>query len=258
MSTVTYFIAVLLSVLMHGLLIFLMSYGWQQGPAELLIRPPMEVVQASLVELEAKATPKAPEPEVIDLSAQRQQEADERVRREAEQKRIDAEKAAEKKEAEEAEQKKRQEEERKELEEQRIREEADRLAEEEEEAERRRVDEFNEALAEEEGYQADIASQEFVASVSSLIRQKVAQNWNSPPSARRGMVATVRVNMVPTGRVVQVDVTESSGNAAFDLAVEQAILKAQPFESVRELDPAVFEQNFREFSFRFDPQNLRL
>ena len=91
-----------------------------------------------------------------------------------------------------------------------------------------------------------------------MIQQKVSQNWNSPPSARRGMVATVRVNMVPTGRVVNVDIAESSGNAAFDLAVVQAVQKAQPFESVRELDPAVFERNFREFSFRFDPQNLRL
>ena len=73
MSTVTYFIAVLLSVLMHGLLMFLLSFGWQHRPTELAIRPPMEIVQASLVELEAKAPPKAaPQPEVVDLSAQRQ------------------------------------------------------------------------------------------------------------------------------------------------------------------------------------------
>lgn len=254
MSTLTYSVAVLLSVLMHGILLFLMSYGWQHGPTELVIRPPMEVVQASLVELEAKAPPKPPEREVIDLTAQRQREAEERARREAEQQRI----AAERKAAEEETERKRLEEEQrqKELEEQRQREEAERLA--QETAEQRRVDEFNEALVAEEGYQANIASQELVASVSSLIRQRVGQNWNSPPSARRGMVATVRVNMVPTGRVVQTNIVESSGNAAFDLAVLQAVQKAQPFESVRELDPAVFEKNFREFSFRFDPQNLRL
>ena len=259
MSTVTYFIAVLLSVLMHGLLIFLLSFGWQHRPTELAIRPPMEIVQASLVELEAKAPPKAaPQPEVVDLSAQRQQEAEELARVEAEKKRIETEKAAEKKAQEEAEQKKRLEEEREreELDAQKKREEEERLA--QEEAERRRVEEFNEALAAEEGYQANIASEQVVASASSLIQQKVSQNWNSPPSARRGMVATVRVNMVPTGRVVNVDIAESSGNAAFDLAVVQAVQKAQPFESVRELDPAVFERNFREFSFRFDPQNLRL
>ena len=253
MSAATYSIAVVLSLLMHGLIIFLMSYGWQHQPAQLEIRQPLQVVKASLVELEAKAPPKAPEREVIDLTAQRQREVEERARQEAERKRIDAEKQAK----EEAEKKRLEEEKReKELEEERQREEAERLV--QEEAERRRIEEFNDALSEEEGYEANIASQELVASVSSLIRQKVGQQWNSPPSARRGMVATVSVTMVPTGRIVQVDIVESNGNAAFDLAVIQAVQKAQPFESVKTLDPAVFEQNFREFRFRFDPQNLRL
>ena len=252
MSAATYSIAVVLSLLMHGLIIFLMSYGWQHQPAQLEIRQPLQVVQASLVELEAKAPPKPPR-EVIDLTAQRQREAEERARQEAERKRIAAETQAK----EEAEKKRLEEEKReKELEEERQREEAERLV--QEEAERRRIEEFNDALSEEEGYEANIASQELVASVSSLIRQKVGQQWNSPPSARRGMVATVSVTMVPTGRIVQVNIVESNGNAAFDLAVIQAVQKAQPFESVKTLDPSVFEQNFREFRFRFDPQNLRL
>ena len=230
----------------------LMTYGWPQKSPEIQIRQP-QVVQASLVELEEKAPVKAPENKVIDLTAQRQREADERARQDAERKRI----AAEKKAREEAEKKRLEEEKRQaELEEQRRREEEQRLA--QEAAEQRRIDEFNQALSAEEGYQATISSQELAASVSALIRQKVGQYWNSPPSARRGMVATVRVSMVPTGRIVQVDIAESSGNSAFDLAVMQAVQKAQPFESVKTLDSATFEQNFREFSFRFDPQNLRL
>lgn len=254
MSTLSYVSAVLLSLLMHGLLVFLLGFGWNQGPAEIELRQAPQIIQASLIQLEAQAPPQAaPQNNVIDLTAQRQREAEEQARREAEQQR----QAAERRAREEAERKRLEEEQRqKELEEQRLREEQELLA--QQAAEQRRLDEFNEALMEEEGYQANIASQELVASVSALIRQKVGQHWNSPPSARRGMVATVRVTMVPTGRIVQVDIMEGSGNAAFDLAVMQAVQKAQPFESVRTLESAVFEQNFREFSFRFDPQNLRL
>lgn len=252
MSTFSYVVAVLCSLLMHGLLIFFMTHSWQQSAPQVELRKP-QVVQATLVELEAKAPPKAPESNVVDLTEQRRQEAEERARAEVERQRVVAEKQA----REEAERKRLDEERRqREEEEQRLREEQARLA--REAQEQQRINEFNEALSQEEGYEAGLASQERVASVSSLIQQKVGQYWNSPPSARRGMVASVRVTMVPTGRLVQVDVVESSGNAAFDRAVVQAVQKAQPFESVKTLDSRTFEENFRVFSFKFDPQNLRL
>lgn len=102
------------------------------------------------------------------------------------------------------------------------------------------------------------ADREQVTSYSALIEQKVAANWSRPPSARRGMVVELRVNLVPTGRVVDVEVVSSSGDTAFDRSASQAVLKAQPFERIQELPSDIFEDNFRTFRFRFSPDDLRL
>ncbi len=102
------------------------------------------------------------------------------------------------------------------------------------------------------------ASREQVMSYSALIEQKIAANWSRPPSARRGMVVELRVNMLPTGRVIDVQVVQGSGDAAFDRSATQAVLKAQPFDRLQELPSAVFEENFRTFQLRFSPDDLRL
>lgn len=253
MSAFTYALATSLSILMHGLLVFFLTYSWQHKAPEFEVKRP-QVVQATLVELEAKAPVKPPENNVIDLTQKRAQEAEAQAKAEAEKKRIQQER--EKKAQEDAEKKRLEAERQKELEEKQRLEEEQRLA--AEEQERRRIEEFNEALAAEEGYEVSVAAQEMVASVGALIRQQVVQQWSPPPSARRDMVAILSVTMVPTGRLVQVDLVEGSGNSAFDRSVVQAVQKAQPFDVVKTLDSSVFEQNFRVFRFRFSPQDLRL
>lgn len=255
MSALIQLAALFLSVLLHGVIIVFLLFGWHQKPPELQINRP-QVVKATLVELEAKAPPQVQEQPKPDVAAQQEREA-ELARQEAqkEQERRAAEEAEKKRvadEKEKAEEQQRLEEEQRKQEEQRIAEEK-RLQE-----EQARIDEFNEALAAEEGYQAELASQEVVGSVGAMIRQQVVQQWSPPPSSRKDMVAILKVTMVPTGRLVQVDVIESSGNAAFDRSVVQAVQKAQPFDMVKTLDSVVFEKNFREFRFLFSPQDLRL
>jgi len=113
-------------------------------------------------------------------------------------------------------------------------------------------------LMEEESYQAAMVEQELVDAVGYEIQRAVELNWSRPPSARRGMQAILRVSLVPTGGLTSVDIVESSGDSAFDRSAMQATQKAAPFDAVTELEPAVFERNFRTFQFRFNPQDLRL
>ncbi|MEX2365488.1 MAG: energy transducer TonB, partial [Pseudohongiellaceae bacterium] len=125
-------------------------------------------------------------------------------------------------------------------------------------AEQRAQEEFQRALMEEESYQAAMVEQELVDAVGYQIERAVERNWSRPPSARRGMQAILSVALVPTGGLTSVDIVESSGDAAFDRSAMQAVQRAAPFDAVRELEPAVFERNFRTFRFRFNPQDLRL
>ena len=84
------------------------------------------------------------------------------------------------------------------------------------------------------------------------IRSAVQNNWLQPPSARPGMQCTVRVNLIPGGDVAGVRIVVSSGDAAFDRSVENAVRKAAPLPLPS--DPGLFD-NFRELTFVFKPEN---
>jgi TonB family protein len=64
------------------------------------------------------------------------------------------------------------------------------------------------------------------------------------------------VFLAPTGEVVDVTVTDSSGSEAFDRSAIVAVRKAERF-LVPE-DRRQFERNFREFTVLFRPEDLRL
>jgi colicin import membrane protein len=86
------------------------------------------------------------------------------------------------------------------------------------------------------------------------IYQAIVGNWSRPPSARQGMQALLRVELVPTGDIVSVTVVESSGSAAFDRSAEAAVNKARRFEVPKE--SAIFERHFRQFTLLFKPEDL--
>jgi colicin import membrane protein len=103
--------------------------------------------------------------------------------------------------------------------------------------------------------QSEAADSEAVAQSFQLgIYQAVVGNWSRPPSARNGMQAKLRVELVPTGDVVAVSLVESSGNGAFDRSAEAAVRKARRFEVPK--DPELFEQYFRRFTLLFRPEDL--
>lgn len=94
-------------------------------------------------------------------------------------------------------------------------------------------------------------------SYEELIAERVRQNWSRPPLARNGMTTILEIRMLPTGQVMGVRVTKSSGDAAFDRAAEQAVKRVDRFEEVKNIPPDVFEKYFRQFLFTFRPEDLR-
>ncbi|MBV1905193.1 MAG: cell envelope integrity protein TolA [Pseudomonadales bacterium] len=113
---------------------------------------------------------------------------------------------------------------------------------------------FESALNDESIEQAENESSEIAKSYIQGIYELIVANWSRPPSARNGMRATLQVDLVPTGDVVQVVVMESSGNMAFDRSAETAVRKAGKFEVPKESH--IFEKNFRSFPVIFKPEDL--
>ncbi len=105
---------------------------------------------------------------------------------------------------------------------------------------------------------AELASSEFemVQSGTALIQQAVQSVWSRPPSARNGMRAILQIRMLPTGELVDVTITTSSGDPAFDRAAENAVYRAAPFRELQALPINVFNANFRSLSLIFQPEDL--
>ena len=82
------------------------------------------------------------------------------------------------------------------------------------------------------------------------IRSSVARSWRRPTGVPPGLECTVNVVQAPNGKVLRVEITQSSGNVAFDRSVEQAVLAASPLP--RPKHKAVFD---REIVFLFSPRS---
>lgn len=81
------------------------------------------------------------------------------------------------------------------------------------------------------------------------IQNKVERNWLKPSSARAGLSCRVVVNQIPGGEVVNVRVTQCTGDEVFQRSVEAAVYKASPLPTPS--DPALFD---REIVFTFKPE----
>lgn len=269
-----YPISILLAVLLHGSVLAALFY-FQQANTEVLdvIRPPS--VRANLV---------GENPQVKNALVQQQQQQRRVEEQRAEQRRQEEQRQAEARQQEEqrqaeaerrAEQERnalrerqnqeRQQAEQRQSEEQRQREEQQRQQREEEQRqqaeraaqeERERQEQALQAQRDAEASQIGAQEAEAVMSYTTVIHDLVQQQWSRPPSARNGMVAVLRISMLPTGDVTDVQVVQSSGDFAFDRAAETAVRRVNRFTELQGMNPRLFDRSFRSFLLTFRPEDL--
>ena len=243
----SYVIPVTLSVFLHATLVIAVAWGWESKPERREINIPnyVPVKKYDLKTTTPKLAAPKPKPKKIDLTAQRAE--DERKKKILEQQRVAEQKRLQT-------EKDRQEKERME----KAKAEQQRLEREQQQAEQRRMEQqLAEALLEEEELLQGVEDEEMALSYVEAIRNRIQQNWRLPPSARNGMECELSIQLVPTGRVVNVTIVKSSGNGSFDRSAEQAVLKVEQFPEIKDIPLRVFEQNFRHFTMRFRPEDLR-
>ena len=96
------------------------------------------------------------------------------------------------------------------------------------------------------------SSVEEISYYSNLIRDQVIINWKQPSSAKKGMSAEILITLVPTGEIVQIKLTKTSGNQAFDSSALNATQKVSKFEGL-DMGRRLFDNNFRKFTLVFNP-----
>jgi colicin import membrane protein len=83
------------------------------------------------------------------------------------------------------------------------------------------------------------------------IQNKITRNIVMPPGVPDSALAVFRVTLLPGGGVLSAEMKKSSGNAAYDNAVERAILKSDPLP----LPPdATMFKDFRVLELKFQPK----
>ena len=89
-------------------------------------------------------------------------------------------------------------------------------------------------------------------SATAAIQQKVNDRWIRPLSSLKGLNCTIRVKLLSSGDVMDVQVIRGSGDGIFDRSAENAVRKASPLPVPK--SRALFNKHFRIFSFNFNPE----
>lgn len=269
-----YPISVFLAVLLHGVVLGVVLM-FQQAESEVLdvVRPP--AVKALLVAENPQArnervqqqTQQQREQQQREQQRQQEQQRQEQARQEAARQEEARQEAARQEEARQAavrqqQDRERQEQERAEqqrLEEQR-RQEQERLERERQEQQRQqeveRQRQAQEAAANAAAQEQAETEAEITMAYTAVIHDLVQRNWSRPPSARNDMTAVLRIRLVPTGDVVDVEIVRSSGDLAFDRAAENAVRAVGRFSELQGMPPRMFERSFRSLLLTFRPEDL--
>lgn len=268
------------SCVLHAVLLTLIIVGWTpaEKPRE-SVRP--RYIEAKLLQMKpavaqaAKPKPQPkpvekpvpkPQPKVDDAAqkAEEQKKVEEQKRQEQVKKEQQAKAEAERKhqelvkqeqQAKAAAEKKRQEEVRKA---EQAEAEKKRQEEKKRQDELRRQQELANALDMEDEMLDEEEAESQVGTYVDYMASLIASNWSRPPSARRGMEVMLEISLGAAGRVTNVRVVKSSGNAAFDLSAEQAVKKVGQFSRLREMDAAIYQRDFRRINILFRPDDLRM
>ena len=245
--------AIFYALLVHGILIAVMVVSFKLGdkPEYQSKDKGEEIVQATTVDvkqvekelqkIKAAERQKQSELERAAKKAENERKKEEQKLADAKKKRITEQKEAEKKRQEEAKRLQELETKRKEEEE--------RLAKLEQQ---KREEEFrNKLKAEQErlAKESDKQKQSVINQYKAMITAKVRQNWIVPASATEGMSCEVQVRLIPSGDVITVQLTRSSGDETFDRSVENAVRKASPLP-VPPVESGAFDL-FRDLKFPF-------
>ena len=86
------------------------------------------------------------------------------------------------------------------------------------------------------------------------IQDEVRKRWVRPADARNGMEVELRIRLVPTGEVVNMEVTyQKNASKAFVDSVQKAVNKVGRFDKLAGFDHELFDANFRTFKILFRP-----
>lgn len=102
---------------------------------------------------------------------------------------------------------------------------------EKERQQKQREDKLKKELEEEQqrlSAEREVRNATIISKQLARIKAHIEQHWNRPASTKPGMVSVIKISLIPSGEVINVQYIKRSGNSAFDLSVYAAVKKASP------------------------------
>ena len=114
--------------------------------------------------------------------------------------------------------------------------------------------------AQSQALEQQVSNGQAVSSAVHYIRDEISLKWVRPANALTGMIVELEIHLVPTGEVVDIQISyrDISATDAFVLSVVKAVKKVGRFDKLSQLDSVLFDANFRKFTLKFKPEDLRL
>jgi colicin import membrane protein len=100
---------------------------------------------------------------------------------------------------------------------------------------------------------ARAAQQKLISDLTARIQSKIKSHVVVPPNIEGNPEARFEVVLLPGGEVLSTALKKSSGNPAYDAAVERAISRASPLPVPTDTD--LFQESFRELNLVFRPKD---
>ena len=97
-----------------------------------------------------------------------------------------------------------------------------------------------------------VAMQErdFVRNYQTLVQKTFESRWRQPPGTRVGTVAYISVRFAPNGDVLSFQMSQRSGNVAFDRSVQRAAALVKKIPRLRDVPPSLFKKYFASMRVR--------
>jgi len=88
---------------------------------------------------------------------------------------------------------------------------------------------------------------------SQKIIKTIENAWMKPRNIPEGLVANLRLNIQPTGRISRVDLLKSSGNIRFDNSALQAVRRVETLNFFKEIPDGLYSKEFKRIAVSFKP-----
>lgn len=79
----------------------------------------------------------------------------------------------------------------------------------------------------------------------------IRDNWVRPPNKNGHLATKLHLSLTRDGKIKRIELTQSSGDDAFDRSAINAVRKASPFTFFQELDTDIYEKKFKTIDISF-------